>query len=194
MGHIVQTSALYCSAMSIIILDAVFCLSLTSSGELILEALNEWGTFIAAMVAAITSTISWWRGFFDKDDKVKVSFGAIQPPTAAGYGMHVTSRADHAMTIQDYGFFDRRGRLLSIPDMLANEDCDDGICIGGSVLLEKRGSTFELAYVVLRDDQIGAFAKTTGQDTPKLCFRPGVKWYLRWMIRMKSKLLRAQFQ
>ena len=75
-------------------------------GGVSLESLNEWVTLIAAIIAAITSTISWWRGLHEKSDKIKVNFGAIQPPIAAGLGMHVISCADHAMTIQDYGFFD----------------------------------------------------------------------------------------
>lgn len=159
-----------------------------------MDSLNEWATLVAAIIAAITSTISWWRGFFDKDDKIKVSWGAITPPIAPGYGMHITSCAEHVMTIHDYGFFDNQGRLLSIPNMLANHECDDGICSAGSTLMERRGATYELSYVVLRDSQIGAYAKTTGQNIPKLCFVTDVKWYLRWWIGLKIRFFNAKFQ
>ena len=163
-------------------------------GVVSLESLNEWVTLIAAIIAAITSTSNWWRGLHEKSDKIKVNFGAIQPPIAPGLGMHVISCADHAMTIQDYGFFDSQGRLLSIPDMLANNECDDGICFGGATFLEERGSIFEISYVLLRDRQIGAYAKTAGQDSPLLRFRPGVRWYLRWWLSTKARFQMSKFQ
>lgn len=42
-----------------------------------------------------------------------------------------------------------------MPDMLANFEGDDGICIAGATVMEKRGATFELAYVRLVNEQIG---------------------------------------
>lgn len=54
-----------------------------------LDSLKEWFTLLAAFVAALTSTISWWKGLNEKNYNIKVNFGAIQPPIAPGLGLHV---------------------------------------------------------------------------------------------------------
>nr|GEU29185.1 hypothetical protein [Tanacetum cinerariifolium] len=137
-----------------------------------LDDVTKWITLAGAVVGGVTGALTYWSKVSEKHDRIKVGFGSLSPPVASGEALHVLSQSDHKLQIHDYGFVDESGRLLSLPDLWANslDDRDDGTCTRGTTTLEKRGEIWEVAYVRLRDRQIGAYAMTVGQTRRRVNF------------------------
>jgi len=146
-----------------------------------LEDLTKWVTLAGAVVGGVTGALTYWSKATEKRDRIMVGFGPLTPSIAPGYALHVLSQSDHNMQLFDYGFIDRRGHLLSLPDMWANSDDDpgEGTWLHGKTLLEKRGDIWEVAYLRLRDEQIGVYAITVGQTWRRMDFHPSLPWYRR---------------
>jgi hypothetical protein len=158
-----------------------------------IDEITKWTTLAGAVVGGTTGALTYWSNFTKERDRITVRLGALSPPVAPGEALHVFSRSDHQLRLRDFGFIDEKGRLLSVPDLWANDPCDrdDGVVTSGSTTLEKRGDTWEVAYVRLRDKQIGAYAITIGQRSRSVDLSDDVplfqRAYLRWKIWKKTE-------
>ena len=94
------------------------------------------------------------------------------------------------MRIQDCGFIDEKGRLLSLPQLLVDEPEEDNIPVHGTGDFDKRGDVIEYGPVTLRDKQIGAYAITAGQDFHRIAFHRDVAWITRLRLRLKILFMR----
>ena len=149
-----------------------------------IDEMQKWATLAGAVGAAAAASLNLWWTYKAKDDKIKVGLDPLNPQMEPGYFLHVVSRADHPMELLDRGFVDSRGRLLSLPQLWANEPGDDRPSIEGSALLERRNASF-VTGLRLRDEQIGAYAITTSQTCRTLAFRHDVPWPMRFLLRLK---------
>jgi hypothetical protein len=158
-----------------------------------IDEITKWVTLAGAVVGGITGALTYWTKFTEQRDRITVRLGALSPPVAPGEALHVLSRSDHQVRLRDYGFIDENGRLLSIPDLMTNDpfDQNDGVMTSGQTILEKRGDIWEIAYVRLRDKQIGAFAITVGQTSRSIDLSDAIpmyhRLYLRWKIWKKAE-------
>lgn len=150
-----------------------------------MKDIQTWVTLVGAVVAALASSLNLWRQFGEKTDKIKVGFGPLRPQIEPGYWLYVVSRRDHQMNLNDYGFIDESGRLLSLPQLSVNEPCDTELVCGGTPSFKQRGDQFEVGVGPLRGIQIGAFAITAGRGRYTLGFTSAVPWYKRFLIRLK---------
>ena len=90
------------------------------------------------------------------------------------------------MCLKDYGFINKSGRLLSLPQLWTDEpEPDENIGVRGKPYFTQHGDLFETGPIVLRDEQIGAFAITAGQKRHILDFGDDVPLYKRLRIRLK---------
>lgn len=151
-----------------------------------MDELQKWITLGGAVIAAVASLLNLWWTHSTKVDRIKVGFGPLEPPIEPGDWMYVESRSDHKITLKDYGFIGATGNLLSLPDLLVNEPGHhEEIVSRGAASLEKRGDLFEIGNIELRDEQIGAFAITVGQERYVLGFGGSVPWYKRNWIAIR---------
>jgi len=92
------------------------------------------------------------------------------------------------MYVNNYGFIDKRGRLLSLHQLRIDEpeDCERTV-VRGSRDFGKRGDLFEVGNIELRDNQIGAYATTAGRERYTVGFMYDVPWYKRILIRLKIR-------
>jgi hypothetical protein len=157
-----------------------------------MAAIDDWQklvTLVAAVVAAGGTALNLWWQYKAKADKIKVGFDTMTPYLAPGYSLHVVSRADHAMVVTDFGFFDATGRLLSLPYLwqAEPEPHDEPVSIDGSSELAARNASIEVRGITLRDTQIGAFAITSSQPHRTLGFRFDVPWWRRCLLRLRIR-------
>jgi hypothetical protein len=157
-----------------------------------IDQITKWLTLAGATVGGVTSALTYWSKITEKSDKIKVGFGSLEYVAIPGYGLYVVSRSDHTLQISDYGFFDEKGRLLSIQvleQQFPPEKLDEMVCSGTTTLI-KRGDIFGLDGLKLKGEQIGAYATTANQNhrtlcftkTKKVCFlkRMSLYWKIRW--------------
>src|SRR5438045_381210 len=85
---------------------------------------QKWVTLVGAVGAAAAASLNLWWTYKAKDDKIKVGLDPLTPQVEPGYFLNVVSRADHPMRLLDWGFVDVRGRLLSLPQLSADEPGD----------------------------------------------------------------------
>ena len=120
-------------------------------------------------------------------EAIKVGVDPLTPQVEPGYFMHVVNLSDHQVQLHDYGFFDRNGRLLSLPGLWNAELDDDAPSIVGGSHLEKRNNSFEIGER-LRDEQVKAYAITTAQTRRTIAFWPGrPSWAHRTWLRCKIR-------
>lgn len=152
-----------------------------------LDEITKWVTLAGAVIGGVTGAMTYWSKATEKRDRIKVSFGPLTPPIAPGESLYVVSQSDHKLQLRDYGFIDKNGRLLSLPDMWANsfDDDGDGSATRGSTSLVTRNDIWEVAYVRLRDEQIGAYAITVSQTMRRLDFHDNLPKYRRFYLRLK---------
>lgn len=151
-----------------------------------IDDMYKWVTLGGAVIAAVASALNLWWTYRAKADKIKVSFGSMHPSIAPGYWLHVVSLSEHQMFLRDYGFITEGGTLLSLPDLIAHDIGEDlEVISSAKSSLDKRGEIFEIGNIILRDNQIGAYAVTAGQEHPTLGFAYDVRWYKRALINIK---------
>ena len=139
------------------------------------------GTLGGALVGAVAGILNLWWKYREKSDKIKVVCGLIDPQITPGEFLHVVNLCDHPIRLADYGYVMRTGKLLSLPQMDANEPDDNERITYGSSLLESRNSSFETG-TTLRDRPIGVYARTTNQSKPQITFREDTPiWLCCWL-------------
>lgn len=163
---------------------AIVCAAATIDGMgVTIDEAQKWVTLVGAVAAAVAASLNLWWTYKAKDDKIKVGLDPLGPQIEPGYFLHVVSRVDHPVQLLDWGFVDGRGRLLSVPQLSADEPMDH-ISVVGSALLETRNSSFATG-LQLRDRQIGAYAITTAQTRRTVAFRHDVQWHTRSLLRLR---------
>jgi hypothetical protein len=149
------------------------------------DNIQKWVMLTSAVIAAVVSSWNLWTKFRENEDKIKVGFGPLEPPIEPGYWLHVISKSNYPMSLKDYGFINESGKLLSLPQLDADEPPDENVCIRGKSFFNQRGDLFETGPIILRDKQIGAFAIIVGQERSTLNFQYGMPFYKRFWIRLK---------
>jgi len=155
-----------------------------------IDLLNDWGTFVGAVVAAVAAVWNLALQFRGKRGKYKVRLGSSVPQAVPETFMHVTNLSDHLIVISDYGFIqDDRGlfpfRLEFDLDPSLQEG--DGNIYRGTPHLKRRGSTFEVGMIFL-PKVIGAFAKSVTQEHPNLWFHKEVSFVTRIRVRTRVRV------
>ena len=142
------------------------------------------------MLAAFGSGLTLWWKAREKIDKIKVSCGLIDPQLNPGEFLTVVSQCDHAVYLADYGYVMRTGRLLSLPNLDANDPDDEPRIIYGDRRLETRNASFQTG-TTLRDRAVGVYAITTSQARPTIAFRHDTPaWMRRWLqIKLWTKII-----
>lgn len=148
------------------------------------DALQKWVTLAAAVLAAVASVLNLWWKYLDKSDRIKVACGPIDPQISPGEFLHVVSLCDHPVRLADYGYVMRTGKLLSLPQLDANEPDDYQRINYGGLLLENRNASFETG-TTLRDRPVGVYARTTSQSRPTIAFRHDTPSWMRHWLCMK---------
>ncbi len=115
-----------------------------------------------------------------------VAYGLIGPQASPGEFLHVVSLCDHPVRLADFGYVVRSGKLLSLPQMDAEEPGDERITYG-TMLLEKRNDSFETG-TILRNRPAGVYARTTSQSRPNIVFLDDTALWMRYWIRMKIRM------
>lgn len=150
--------------------------------------IQKCARLISAVIAVLTPFAVGWAKFHKKNDKIKVRFGPLEPPLDPGYWLHVINQSSHAIYLKDYGFVDKLGRLLSLPELNSNEpelELYKNIFIRGTYSLDKRGDLFEIGPFLLGNEQIGAFAITAGQKRNTIDLQYDIPWHKRFWIKFK---------
>jgi hypothetical protein len=148
------------------------------------DEVQKWVTLIAAVLGAVAGGLNLWWKFREKADKIKIVCGLIDPQISPGEFLTVVSQCDHSMYIADYGYVMDTGKLLSLPDLDANEPDDERRLVYGSRALESRNQSFETG-TTLRDRAVGVYARTTSQTRPTIAFRHDTPGWLRPWFRLK---------
>lgn len=141
------------------------------------DGIEKWVTLGGAVVGAIAGILNLWWKYREKSDRIRVVCGLIDPQITPGEFLHVVNLCDHPIRLADYGYVMRTGKLLSLPQMDANEPTDSERVSYGSSLLESRNSSFETG-TTLRDRPIGVYARTTNQSKPRVAFRDETSLWL----------------
>jgi hypothetical protein len=74
--------------------------------------------------------------------QIKVVSGLIDPQVDPGEYLTVISQCDHSVYIADYGYVMETGKLLSLPELDANEPNDERRLVYGHRALESRNESF----------------------------------------------------
>jgi len=74
-----------------------------------MDELQKWITLGGAVIAAVASLLNLWWTHGARVDRIKVGFGALEPPISPGDWLYVVSCSDHRVTLKDYGFIGARG-------------------------------------------------------------------------------------
>jgi hypothetical protein len=152
---------------------------------MLIDAFQKWVTLVAAVLAAVASGLSLWWKYRERSDKIKVTYGLIDPQISPGEFLHVVSLCDHPVRLADYGYVMRTGKLLSLPQLDADEPDYQPITYG-SLLLENRNASFETG-TILRDRPVGVYARTTSQSRPTIAFRNDTAGWVRYWLSMKIR-------
>jgi len=151
------------------------------------DTLQKWVTLVASVLAAVASGWNLWWKYREGSDKIKVVYGLIDPQLSPGDFLHVVSLCDHPIRIADYGYVMRTGKLLSIPQLDADEPNDDERIIYGSRLLESRNASFETGRS-LRKRPVGVYARTTSQSRPQIAFQDDTPTWMRYWLYLKIRM------
>lgn len=151
---------------------------------LILDALQKWVTLAGAVVGAVAGVLNLWWKYREKSDRIRVALDLIDPQISPGEFLHVVNLCDHPIRLADYGFVMRTGKLLSLPQLDADEPCGNERITYGSALLETRNSSFETG-TTLRDRPVGVYARTTNQSKPQITFRNDTPLWLCCWLRLR---------
>ncbi len=160
---------------------------------MVIEEIGGWVTVVGALVAAITGVWNLLLQMRGKRDRFVVRLGPVSPDNGQETMMHVVSHSDHPIKIADYGFIEEDGRFQSMRMMWATGNLHtDEITTVGSTDLASRGAVFEQGYI-RRASSLGAFATSTIQTRPRICFDPGVPYWRRLKIRLRLLLVGSNY-
>ena len=151
---------------------------------LALDGIQKWVTLAGAVLGAVTGVLNLWWKYREKSDRIRVACGLIDPQISPGEFLHVVNLCDHPVRLADYGFVMRTGKLLSLPQLDADEPCDNERITYGNALLETRNSSFETG-TTLRDHSVGVYARTTNQSKPQITFRKDSPLWLCFWLRLR---------
>jgi hypothetical protein len=154
--------------------------------------LNEWGTIVGAVIAAITGVTSLFLQFRGKRDNFTVGSGTLTPYAGTESFMNVVSLSDHPIATVDYGFIEERGErkreeFWSFPEASEHDPAlmaDGVVMMRGSRFLKERNASFE-SGMDYGPKIIGAFAKSITQRRPKLRFSSDAGLWTRIRIRWR---------
>lgn len=150
-------------------------------------------TILGAAVGSISGVWSLYLQLRGKRDLYLVQLGSLYPDTTPPTYLHVVSLSEHPIRIIDYGFIEPNGRLTSIPwEAALDPHIRASTLTSDSSELSSWGDSFEAGYT-RGSPIIGAYARTTTQQRPKLQFTPYSWAHQRLWTRLRVFLKGAYY-
>lgn len=147
---------------------------------------------IAGIVGGLLSgLLSWFLRLTENWDSIRVRVGAVHYMQEPYECMHVINRSKHQITVSDYGFITRDGKLMSIQEVMENHMGDQtDYYSSGKLTMEKLNDYFEVwvgYHIVSSKNIIGCWAMTITQTRLRLDFysSPQCTWRERWSARLR---------
>ena len=150
-----------------------------------LDAFGKWVAAVGALIAAATGIWNLVLQLRGKRDCFIVRLGDIFPSIDRETMMHVVNLSDHPVKLVDWGFIEADGTFRSFRlDWEAGSLQNEEITSRGSNDLASFGDHFATGYV-RRNEPHGAFALSSTQLRPRLCFSPVMPRYKRLYLRAR---------
>lgn len=153
-----------------------------------LDEIKDLATAIGAVIAAVASCWNLVLNIRGSGDRIRVTYGPLLPGISPGESLYVASESAHRVTLKDYGFIDKDGRLHSLPylyDELEPSDADDLPVFNGERSFEKRGEIFEVRWPYWRRQNVAAYAISVGQRCHRIGFKYDTPFLLRCRIAVR---------
>jgi len=144
---------------------------------------TEWVTLGSAIVAAIAGVWNLLLQLRGKRDRFVVHLRGASPSIDPEEMLYVVSHSDHPVKLTDWGFIEASGQFSSF--RLGWETGDlhsEEVTSRGSSELKQFGDHFETGYV-RKNAPLGAYAISSTQRRPCVCFAPEVPSWRRLLIR-----------
>ena len=147
--------------------------------------LPEFGIFISAIGGIITI----YEKFFNKKDNFIVRYGPYRPVMDDREALHVVNKSQHPISIRDYGFILEDGTLYSFvwtSECSSPDDDYDLKIIGSCDNIEF--TRYVEFWCRTKNDIVGAYAISSTQKFPRLCFKNNISLLRRLLIKIKILL------
>ena len=126
-----------------------------------------WGTFGAAIVAALAGVSAQAQAWLDRQDRIHVAAGPILANMSNTTDLYVVNLSKHPVEIMDFGFVLHSGKLMSLPWAAETDglpDDGDGYFTSGNRTLQPRESFQAGAFIP--GTVAGLYAMTTTHRKP----------------------------